>query len=40
VLEKNKDAQRFYACHGFVLTDERRLEAGTKEYVRKMTCKD
>lgn len=40
VLEKNKDAQRFYACHGFVLTDERRLEAGTKKYVRKMTCKD
>ena len=33
VLEKNKDAMRFYARHGFLPTDERFQEEGTSEYL-------
>ena len=36
VLEKNRDAIRFYQCHGFSLTQERQLEEGTAEYIVKM----
>lgn len=36
VLEKNTGAIRFYQRHGFSLTNERRLEKGTAEYVVKM----
>ena len=36
VLEKNKDAQRFYSKHGFVKTGERKLEEGTSEYIIEM----
>lgn len=33
VLEKNTDARRFYARHGFSDTDERQLEEGTTEFI-------
>lgn len=36
VLEKNIRAIRFYQHHGFSLTQERRLEEGTTEYIVKM----
>ena len=36
VLEKNERAIRFYEAHGFSLSGQRRLEAGTTEYVIKM----
>lgn len=36
VLEKNRDAIRFYQRHGFSLTQERQLEEGTAEYIVKM----
>ena len=36
VLEKNKNAIRFYQRHGFVLTQEKQLEQGTNEFVVKM----
>ncbi|MCR4950357.1 MAG: GNAT family N-acetyltransferase [Solobacterium sp.] len=36
VLEKNKDAVRFYEAHGFHLTDTRKLEEGTTEYIVMM----
>ena len=36
VLEKNESAIRFYQRHGFSLTQERRLEEGTTEYIVKM----
>ena len=36
VLEKNKDAQRFYSKHGFVKTGERKVEEGTDEYIIEM----
>ena len=36
VLEKNVRAIRFYQRHGFSLTEERRLEEGTTEYLVKM----
>ncbi len=39
-LEKNTDAIRFYERHGFVLTDEKVFEEGTKEYLVKMVLKD
>ena len=39
VLEKNERAIRFYETHGFSLSGQRRLEAGTTEYVVKMTGK-
>ena len=35
-LEKNERAIRFYEAHGFSLSGQRRLEAGTTEYVIKM----
>lgn len=35
-LEKNTGAIRFYQRHGFRLTDERRLEDGTSEYLVRM----
>ena len=36
VLDKNKDAQRFYSRHGFVKTGERKPEEGTDEYIIEM----
>ncbi len=36
VLEKNSSAIRFYQRHGFRLTQERKLEEGTTEYIVKM----
>ncbi len=36
VLEKNHGAARFYRSHGFVFTQERRLQEGTEEYLIKM----
>ncbi len=36
VLEKNIRAIHFYQRHGFSLTQERRLEEGTAEYIVKM----
>lgn len=36
VLEKNRNAIRFYQKHGFSLTSEREFEAGTTEFVVKM----
>lgn len=35
-LEKNTRAIRFYQRHGFHLTDEKRLEDGTSEYLIRM----
>ena len=35
-LEKNTRAIRFYQRHGFQLTGERQLEAGTSEYLVRM----
>ncbi len=35
-LEKNFKAIRFYENHGFHLTDTRKLEEGTTEYIVKM----
>lgn len=32
-LEKNRDAVRFYARHGFRETEQRRLEDGTEEHL-------
>ena len=39
VLEKNREAIRFYERHGFAPTGERMLEEGTPEYIMKMTRK-
>ena len=36
VLEKNVKAIKFYQRHGFVITEERKYEEGTTEYVVKM----
>ncbi len=36
VLEKNRQAIRFYEAHGFTLTGGRELEAGTPEYIVEM----
>lgn len=35
-IEKNTDAVRFYEAHGFHLTDTRKLEEGTTEYIVMM----
>ncbi len=35
-LEKNFRAIKFYTKHGFKLTDERKYEDGTIEYLVKM----
>ncbi len=35
-IEKNTDAIRFYEAHGFHLTDTRKFEEGTTEYLVKM----
>jgi len=35
-IEKNTDAIRFYEAHGFHLTDNRKLEEGTTEYIVMM----
>ena len=36
VLEKNRKAQKFYQRHGFVVTEERKYEEGTDEFIVKM----
>ena len=36
VLEKNEGAIRFYQRHGFVLTEEKKLQEGTTEFIVKM----
>lgn len=36
VLEKNVKAIKFYQRHGFVITEEKKYEEGTTEYVVKM----
>ncbi|HBH94701.1 MAG TPA: GNAT family N-acetyltransferase [Ruminococcaceae bacterium] len=36
VLEKNTDAIFFYSHNGFILSDERKIEEGTSEYIVKM----
>lgn len=36
VLEKNHGAARFYQSHGFSLTEERKLQEGTTEFLVKM----
>lgn len=36
VLEKNKGAIRFYRRHGFVPSEERKLQEGTTEWLVKM----
>ena len=35
-IEKNTDAIRFYQSHGFRLTDNKKFEAGTTEYLVMM----
>ena len=35
VLEKNKSGRRFYEKHGFIITNEKKLEDGTTEYILK-----
>lgn len=35
-IEKNTDAIRFYEAHGFHLTDTKKFEEGTTEYLVKM----
>ena len=35
-IEKNADAIRFYEMHGFRLTDEKKYEEGTSEYLVRM----
>lgn len=35
-IEKNVDAIRFYEAHGFHLTDTKKFEEGTTEYLVKM----
>ena len=35
-IEKNTDAIRFYEAHGFRLTDTKKFEEGTTEYLVKM----
>jgi len=36
VLEKNEKAIRFYQRHGFVITEEKKYQEGTPEYIVKM----
>ena len=36
VLEKNVNAIRFYQRHGFVLTEEKKYQEGTPEFIIKM----
>ena len=36
VLEKNVNAIRFYQRHGFVLTEEKKYQEGTPEFILKM----
>ena len=36
VIEKNTDAIGFYKAHGFHLTDTKKIEEGTTEYIVKM----
>lgn len=36
-LEKNTGAIKFYKRHGFALTDEKKLEEGTAEYLVKLS---
>ena len=35
-IEKNTDAIKFYEAHGFDLTDTKKFEEGTTEYLVKM----
>ncbi|MCR4951703.1 MAG: GNAT family N-acetyltransferase [Solobacterium sp.] len=35
-IEKNTDANRFYEAHGFLQTEEKKLEKGTTEYIVRM----
>ncbi|MBQ6478572.1 MAG: GNAT family N-acetyltransferase [Erysipelotrichaceae bacterium] len=37
VIEKNTDAIRFYERHGFYLTEEKKYEEGTTEFLVKMS---
>lgn len=39
-VEKNVGAIRFYERHGFYVTDDRKLEEGTTEYLVKLERKD
>ncbi len=39
-IEKNTDAIRFYERHGFHLTDEKKYEEGTTEYLVKMRTRE
>ena len=39
-IEKNTDAIRFYERHGFVLTDDRKFEEGTEEYLIRLELKE
>lgn len=36
ILEKNENAISFYKRHGFALTNERKFQEGTTEYIVKM----
>lgn len=36
VLEKNRKAQKFYQRHGFTMTEEKKLQEGTAEFIVKM----
>lgn len=36
VLEKNSGAIRFYRKHGFMMTENKRLEQGTEEFIVQM----
>ena len=39
-IEKNTDAIRFYERHGFVLSDDRKFEEGTDEYLIRLELKE
>ena len=39
-IEKNTDAIRFYERHGFHLTQEKKFEKGTTEYLVKMQIRE
>ena len=39
-IEKNTDAIRFYERHGFHLTQEKKFEEGTTEYLIKMCTRE
>ncbi len=39
-IEKNTDAIRFYSAHGFKVTNEKKFEEGTTEYLVKLERKN